>query len=365
MRSVDGRPRTTRTTTAAPSTTSAPSTPATLSATTTTSAAATTSATTATTPQTQTPASNARVVGQAQHGASVWPAALDSDVALLGESARQQLTRLFVVVGNDAVVKAAVVDALADPSLWCVPMRTSDEQRVLAAAMGAVPLSSSKAKQPSPPIARIDAVDAVTDGKTAIAGAFGKIEAAWAGGADVVIAPEWLFVPENGPPQQVAHDVKGRDALVAQLAALTAGSDRLLVPGTIPWVDDDGGYHNTAYAFSDGKVAFDVDKRGDGDDVDIAKVAGFDFVSRPSSSTFSWRGVTVGLEVCRDHGDARLRYELLGKPRDVVDLHLVVSSGVWLKHPAVGVGGAIVVAQGDGIAGHERARRGDDGKLEF
>ncbi|HEY1099070.1 MAG TPA: hypothetical protein VGF99_09075, partial [Myxococcota bacterium] len=202
------------------------------------------------------------------------------------------------------------------------------------------------------------------DGRTAVADAFALVEKAWAGGADVVLAPEWLFVPAHGPSLSAAD----KDVLLDRLAALTRGSERLLVPGTIPWHDDDdvvgGGYHNTAFALCDGRVVFAVDKRGDGDDVDIAKGMGRRHVADGGGSTFEWRGVTVGLEVCRDHGDARLRHELLaaGK-RDVVDLQLVVSSGVWLKHAAIGIGGMVLVAQGDGIAGHERGTRGDDGRL--
>lgn len=59
----------------------------------------------------------------------------------------------------------------------------------------------------------------------------------------------------------------------------------------------------------------------------------------------------MGLEICRDHGDARLRWDLedddVGGGRRTVDLQLVVSCGVELKHPAVGMGGACLVSNGD------------------
>lgn len=291
--------------------------------------------------------------------AGVLPKHLADDVALLSSAGQHALTRLFVLRGGDPAVAAAMIEALEDPSLWCVPMRPNDEARVLAKAIECVPLSTTLAKQPSPPIARIDAIDAVTDGRTAVNNALGLVHAAWAKGGDVVVAPEWLFVPAHG----VAMTATAKDVLLDTLAMLTRGSDRLLVPGTLPWVDDVGGYHNTAFAFSDGKVLHSVDKRGDGEDVEIAKRAGLTHVSEPGVSTFAWRDVVVGLEVCRDHGDARLRYELLGSGRDVVDLQVVVSSGVWLRHAAVGVGGAVVVAQGDGIAGHERGTRDATGRL--
>lgn len=299
----------------------------------------------------------AAVTGRSAAGAA-WPKHLNEELALLGEPARQALTKLLFLHGN-SVVGEAIVAQLEDPSLWCVPMRPNDEARVLAKAIDAVPLSNTPVKTPTSPVAVVHALEARTDGKTAVDDALPRLQQAWAKGGDVVVAPEWFFVPAHG----VAMSAADKDALVSQLAQLTVGSDRLLVPGTLPWADDDGGYHNTAYAFSGGQVLHSVDKRGDGDDVDIARGAGLHHVSDEGGSTFAWRGVTVGLEVCRDHGDARLRWELLGTGKDVVDLQVVVSSGVWLKHPAVGVNGQIVVAQGDGIAGAELGRRDAGGRL--
>jgi hypothetical protein len=291
------------------------------------------------------------------------PATTRDDVALMGAEAQAKLASLVAAV--DAQLLGDIVDAIAEPTLWCVPMRPADEARVLAAAINAVPVASVRAKRGVPAADDIAIVDVKTNGTDAVAGdidgAFALVEAAWRSSSAVVMAPEWLFVPASG----VALSRADKDALVARLAALTAGSDRLLVPGTIPWADGDGGYHNTAMAFSNGQVVHSVDKRGDGDDVGIANGAGLSFVSNPGHSTFRWRGLSVGLEVCRDHGDARLRYELLASGKGTVDLQLVVSSGVWLKHAAVAVGGVVAVAQGDGIAGAEVATRADDGSLHF
>lgn len=346
-------PTSTPTSTAAQRTTRATKT----TATTTSSPIATTTTTTARLDGVDAGAPKAAVTGRSAAGAA-WPKHLNEELALLGEPARQALTKLLFLHGNSAVGEA-IVAQLEDPSLWCVPMRPNDEARVLAKAIDAVPLSNAPVKTPTSPIAVLHAIEARTDGKTAVDNALPRLQAAWDKGGDVVVAPEWFFVPAHG----VAMSAADKDALVAQLAKLTVGSDRLLVPGTLPWADDDGGYHNTAFAFSGGEVLHSVDKRGDGDDVDIARGAGLHHVSDEGGSTFAWRGVTVGLEVCRDHGDARLRWELLGTSRDVVDLQVVVSSGVWLKHAAVGVGGQVVVAQGDGIAGAELGRRDAGGRL--
>jgi len=321
---------------------------------TTTTSTTTTSTTTTTTPSTtpdlrRTPSTTSVTA----RGLALLPAATRDDVPLLGTDAQATLARLVLRHAGEAGTIADIADAIASPTLWCVPMKLADERRVLAAAIAAVALPAVAARSGVPGPDAVVVVDAVTNGTDAVKDAFARLEAARHAGGDVVMAPEWFFVPDSG----VAMTRPARDALMQRLAALTAGSDRLLVPGTLPWQDDDGGYHNTAMAFSNGRLLHSVDKRGDGDDVDIATGAGLRFVSTPGHSTFRWRGLSVGLEVCRDHGDARLRYELAEGGKHVVDLHLIVSSGVWLKHAAVGVGGTVARATASTSPSGPRAGR--------
>lgn len=255
-------------------------------------------------------------------------------------------------------VKEAMLAVLDDPTMFSMQMTAQDEQRLLGALWSCVPVSATKA---APVDVTVGFVDAVTDGLQPVPDAFAKVEAAWRGGACVVLAPEWLFVGDGAPLTKAGHD-----DLLQKLCALTAGSDRLCVPGTIAWADDRGRLHNTAYAISNGEVVYRTDKRGDGGDVDIARHHALVYFSRDvEHTTFAWRGLTVGLEICRDHGDARLRRALAerGQP-DTVDLQLVVSSGVWVKHAAIGVGGVVALAQGDGTLQHEHYRRADSGRLE-
>jgi hypothetical protein len=279
------------------------------------------------------------------------PRALASRMAELSSDARADFAKLWFVCGADRALKKAVSAVLMDDMNWTMTMTTADERRLLAKAMDAVPVPSTPSKR-ADRCRTVSIVREVTDGKRAVPNALETLRRAWANGDDVTMGPEWLLVPHG----KLAWSEAEKDALVQRIAALTDGSDRLLTPGTIPWHDDEGRYHNTAYAISDGRVLLALDKRGDGDDVDIAQSAGLTFASDASASTFAWRGLRVGLEICRDHGDARMRFELLGqKP---LDLHLVVSSGVWLKHANVGVGGACVVAQGDASFTPEAMVRG-------
>jgi hypothetical protein len=284
---------------------------------------------------------------------------LKTRAALLTRHGQQELWRLAVAAGTRGQ-RALFAKTMANEALWSVPMSNADEQRVLSRAVACVPLSPRASSSPS----SVAFVTATTDGQHTVAGAFDKVAAAYANGADVTLAPEWMFVPTRG----VSMSRAAYDTLVAKLCALTEGDDRLLVPGTLPWHDDNGGYHNTAVAISNGKVIATLDKMGDGDDVEIAQSAGKTYApGEGGCAVFRWRNMRVGLEICRDHGDARLRRHLLGNADERVDVQLVVSSGVWFQHAAVGNGGCVLVAQGDGpheTVRHDGGRMVDRGRTE-
>lgn len=165
-------------------------------------------------------------------------------------------------------------------------------------------------------------------------------------GADILMAPEWLFVPKGR-----FHSESEMQEIVRELVAMSKGNKTLMVPGTIAWVDNSGAYHNTALAIEDGKILKRYDKRNDGDDEDFAKNHGATYARGETDSLFQWKGRTVALEICRDHGDARARWDLEEKGQPTVDLQLVVSNGVDLKHPAVGMGGVALVSNGASDAG--------------
>lgn len=288
--------------------------------------------------------------------ATAWAIA-HSNVVGLSSSIRAEVALVVERHAHVPAVRAAMLDVLDDAALFPLRMTKQDEERVIASLWACVPVSST----PSKPVdVRVGFVDATTDGLTPVPNAFARVQTAWDAGSDVVLAPEWLFVGDGKPLSRAEHDV-----LVEQCKALTANSDRLCVPGTIAWADERGRLHNSAYAFSNGELVYSTDKRGDGGDVDIARHHALVYFSREvPSPTFTWRGLTVGLEICRDHGDARLRRSLAtAGGADTVDLQLVVSSGVWVKHSAVGIGGVVALAQGEGVLQHEQYRRGNDGTL--
>jgi hypothetical protein len=270
------------------------------------------------------------------------PLELPPDLSPEVEAAARHLYARYA----DATSRELLNDAMAEPAFDMIIDMIPDEQRP-GRLMGAIPLDEAPLWPPLPPLsAAVLCVATGTEHK--VDDPLSLLEKALktAGDVDVLLAPEWLFVPKGR-----LHTAAEAEAIIAKLKELSAGRDGLLVPGTIAWVDDDGGYHNTAVALSDGEVTKRVDKQHDGDDVAFAKDHGATYARGDGHSVFVWRDRRVGLEICRDHGDARLRWDLeddaVGGGRRTVDLQLVVSCGVELKHPAVGVGGACLLANGD------------------
>ena len=229
-------------------------------------------------------------------------------------------------------------DHMFDPLIDAIP----DEQR-LGKLMGCIPLAEGKLTKEVPPL-KVAALEVETGTEHKVSDPLGLLKKTLEAQSesDVVIAPEWLFVSKER-----FYSEKEFQALTQELTKLSEGSTRLLLPGTIAWVDKEGGYHNTALALSEGKVLHKIDKAHDGDDIDFAKKHGAHYARGKDDSTlFSWRGFKAGLEICRDHGDARLRRELNERGEETVDLQFIVSAGVNQKHTATALGGVVITANG-------------------
>jgi hypothetical protein len=160
---------------------------------------------------------------------------------------------------------------------------------------------------------------------------------------DIFLAPEWIF----GAPPHYKTEAEFR-TIQAALAAATQGTSKLVVPGTIVWVDNGGRTHNTALVVCNGRTLLEYSKRSDGDDAAPAKQVGLHWQPGRTSGVFEWRGYKVGLEICADNRRARLRRDLAKTDLKSVDLQLLVSAGVVPKNDRLAVhqGGLIACAEG-------------------
>jgi hypothetical protein len=281
------------------------------------------------------------------------PLVLADDLTPEVEAAARHLHARYA----DVTSRELLNDVMTERAFDMVADEIPDEQRP-GKLMSAIPLDEAPVDPPLPPLqAAVLCVETATRHKVDAPLALLERSLAAAGDVDVLLAPEWLFVPEGR-----LHTAAEADDIIAALCALSAGRDGLLVPGSIAWVDDDGGYHNTAVALCDGAVLKRLDKAHDGDDIDFARAHGATYARGEGDGVFTWRGRRVGLEICRDHADAKLRWDLeddvVSDGRRTVDLQLVVSCGVAFRHTAVGMGGACLLANGETSSGAGMAQVG-------
>lgn len=132
---------------------------------------------------------------------------------------------------------------------------------------------------------------------------------------DIVIAPEYSFVPEY---KVFDEDIKNE--ILESVICASKGSRTLVLPGTFLWAKDEG-LHNTAYAVFDGNKVCEYDKINEGGEESIAKDLGLTFVNGDSPGFFTWNSLNVGLEICADAG-------ILNKSKIVCDLHVLMSCGM-------------------------------------
>merc|ERR1712232_148684 len=75
---------------------------------------------------------------------------------------------------------------------------------------------------------------------------------------------------------------------------------------------------------------------------------GFESAASLQDGVFEVKGLKLGIEICLDHGQGRLAREL--GPRRTVDVHLIVSAGMFIAAGPVGTkqGGPVLLADGFG-----------------
>jgi predicted amidohydrolase len=94
----------------------------------------------------------------------------------------------------------------------------------------------------------------------------------------------------------------------------------LIIPGTFV-SQNNGEMRNTCYGFCDGKILFEYDKINFSfQEKEFAKKYGLKPVSGDSPATFSWKGLEIGVEICKD-------VSLLKKETNNLDLLFLIACG--------------------------------------
>lgn len=121
------------------------------------------------------------------------------------------------------------------------------------------------------------------------------VNAAKSGHFDIVVAPEYSFMPSTGPLSRTELD----RYLDFFKEASTSGT--LIIPGSFIW-QQNGMLYNSCFFIQNGKVIYQYEKNIDGGEDSIAKR----FNLKPSYGThlgtFDWDGLKMGVEICADGG---------------------------------------------------------------
>lgn len=135
---------------------------------------------------------------------------------------------------------------------------------------------------------------------------------------DILVAPEYSFFLEKpAAEKEFEREVNG-------LADKTRRKKTLLLPGTLLWYDESDNMYNTLPVLEKGKMIFSYDKKQDGGDGLIATKSGKWYAGRAGRGIFEWRGLKLGVEICKDHG------ELKQDEETDLDLQFLVSAGTVL-----------------------------------
>lgn len=275
---------------------------------------------------------------------------LPAGADLLSPTFRERVENLWAAHASGSAVRRVIRRFLNSSAVVAVSS-SDDDGELMGKLMDDMPPIAGRSRRISK--LKVAALEFETGPKHRVKKPMQWIRSAVNRGADVVIAPEWFFVPKGR-----FYSEREYRTLVKKLRETSKGFSGLIVPGTIAWKDGEGNYRNTALALSNGRILKEYDKRHDGDDHSFASRRGIRWKAGGTDSLFTWRGLRVGLEVCRDHRVAGLLWDLTERGQPMVDLQLVVSAGVPVSHTAVGVGGIVVLAQGardpggGGLGGH-------------
>ncbi len=117
-------------------------------------------------------------------------------------------------------------------------------------------------------------------------------EASTSGEHDIVVAPEYSFLPPTGPlsvPELSEYLQLFRES----------SNETFIIPGTFIWKED-GILRNSCYAFYNGEIIHQHNKIKDGGERELAEKYGLRYQTGESLLPFTWKGLKLGIEICKE-----------------------------------------------------------------
>lgn len=179
-------------------------------------------------------------------------------------------------------------------------------------------------------------------------------------GADILIGPELAV--------STAKDSIKREQLDKRVKNLASklGENHLVIPGTGIVVDYTSNKMTNSAPIIFKDIFFYLNKRTSHEEDNIAKSKGLEYIRGGSNEgVFNFKNLKFGLEICRDHGHAKLKNS--GGVYDC-DYHIILAhnlSGVNPEKTVVKDGGIVLLNDGGSYNGVSSYRRKDDGLVEL
>jgi len=117
-------------------------------------------------------------------------------------------------------------------------------------------------------------------------------EASTSGEHDIVVAPEYSFLPPPGPLQ--VPELSDYLQLFKE-----SSNETLIIPGTFIWKED-GKLRNSCYAFYNGEIIHQHSKIKNGGEIKLAEKYGLQYQPGDSLRPFTWKGLKLGIEICAE-----------------------------------------------------------------
>ena len=179
-------------------------------------------------------------------------------------------------------------------------------------------------------------------------------------GADIVLGPELAMGNKNNFVTPREMDYFGREII----SKLWKGKDQIIIPGTAI-VSNGKSLRNTAFVLrNEGALSFvRFDKKSSDREDEIAENLGLEYQRGNEKPVVRFRGKDIGIEICRDHGHARLKNSLEG---EVLDMQFILAcnlEGFYPEKTVVRDGGIVAVI--DGYEPSVVAYRKKDGNFEL
>lgn len=118
--------------------------------------------------------------------------------------------------------------------------------------------------------------------------------------ADIIVAPEYTYTTDINKNKPLSE--KEKDKFLEKIIKETDGKNKLVIPGTFVWIEENKYLKNATYLLYNGELIGRYDKMRDGGESFYARKYNLLFARGHDLGLFTWQGLKIGIEICADWG---------------------------------------------------------------